>query len=183
MGLLSNNIRNAEKGVNKMEAILAYMGAAMLFIMMLLGAIDVIGRYLFNSSISGTIEINKNLMAGVVVFSWALTQAKRAHASVEFIVECLSSRMRAVSGLIGDVLSLIFFGLVTWQSYEAGILAWQEQRYFQLIDLPVAVMYFTIAFGALVTCLLIFFQLKNDIRDIRMADKKEVTKPGQVITD
>lgn len=173
MALLSNNIRSAEKGVYKMETIFAYIGAAMLFIMMMLGAIDVIGRYLFNSSISGTIEINKNLMAGVVAFSWALTQAKRAHAKVEFIVECLSSRMRVVTGFIGDVLSLIFFGLITWQSYKAGILAWQEQRYFQIIDFPVALMYFTISFGALVTCLLVFFQLKNDIRDIRMADKKK----------
>ena len=178
MGLFLNKIRNIDEGVNKTGTIFAYIGAAMLFIMMIIGAMDVIGRYLFNSSISGTIEINKNLMAGVVAFSWAYTQANRAHARVDFIVERFSFRSRAIAYIIGDILSLLFFGLITWQSCEAGILTWREQRYFQIINFPIAILYFMISLGAFVACLLMIFQLKSTIQHWGKANMKEVGEPG-----
>ena len=180
MGFLFNKIQIIEEGVNKTGKMFSYIGAVILFIMMIIGAIDVIGRYLFNSSMSGAMEINKNLMAGVVIFSWVYTQANRAHARVGFIVDSFSRSIRMITIIIGDTLSLFFFCLIAWQSFATGILTWQEHRYLQIIDFPVAVMYFAISMGASVTCLLIIFQLKSSVNHFRMSDKEEVDKPDQM---
>ena len=168
MGFLFNKIQIIEEGVNKTGKMFSYIGAVILFIMMIIGAIDVIGRYLFNSSMSGAI------------FSWVYTQANRAHARVGFIVDSFSRSIRMITIIIGDTLSLFFFCLIAWQSFATGILTWQEHRYLQIIDFPVAVMYFAISMGASVTCLLIIFQLKSSVNHFRMSDKEEVDKPDQM---
>ena len=180
MGFLMKKSHNIEQDINKTGKIFAYAGAVILFIMMIIGSIDVIGRYLFNSSISGAMEINKNLMAGVVIFSWVYTQANRAHARVGFIVESFSQSIRIITIMIGDALSFLFFSLIAWQSFTTGILTWKEHRYIQIINFPVAVMYFAISLGAFVTCLLIIFQLKSSINYFRRANKEVASKPDEM---
>lgn len=143
---------------------MAIIASVILFCMMTIGAIDVIGRYLFNSPITGSVEISKLLMAGVVIFSWAYTQASRGHASVTFIIQRFSPRINRFLNLLGDFLSLIFFALIVWQAALTGIKMWQGHRLIMIINFPSAVMYFLISLGAFATCLVLIMQIASGFR-------------------
>ena len=150
---------------------MALIASVILFCMMAIGAIDVVGRYLFNSPITGSVEISKLLMAGVVIFAWAYTQASRGHASVTFIIQRFSPHLNLLLSLLGDFLSLIFFALIVWQAALTGIKMWQGHRMIMIINFPSAVMYFLISLGAFATCLVLIMQIASGFRSALIKQK------------
>ena len=65
-------IRVVEGGLNVVAGL-------MLLGMMFLGACDVVGRYLFNSPITGAMEISSILMGGMVFLAWASSSRPTSH--------------------------------------------------------------------------------------------------------
>ena len=61
---LSNTLA---KGVRLTNSAVKYVCASLLFFMMALGTVDVIGRYLFNNPILGTLEVFEILLPAIVL--------------------------------------------------------------------------------------------------------------------
>src|SRR4030066_331803 len=99
--MLTNRIsQRLEKSIGIVCNILRYVGVGMLFVLMMLGAADVVGRYLFNSPIQGTMEVSELLLAGIVFFGWAYTQAARGHITVDLFFSRIPSRGQAILKII-----------------------------------------------------------------------------------
>ena len=62
--------------------------------LMFLGAIDVIGRYVFNYPIMGALEISQILLAALVFFGLAYTQMGRKHITVGLAYAKLPPRLK-----------------------------------------------------------------------------------------
>ena len=151
-------------GIRKTEWIFAIIGAILLFAMMVVGAADVIGRYVFNSPIRGVLEISRILMSGVIIFTWAYTQAARAHATVDFVISRYSPRTRRVTDFASDLISLVFFGLIAWQTLKLGLLSLSQHRTIYItpeIVMPLADVHFIISLGACVLCLELITQVAS----------------------
>ena len=65
----SKPIQTFEKSLKNTENVLSNIGMVMFVFLMLIGASDVIGRYIFNRPITGTLEISQILMAGMVLLA------------------------------------------------------------------------------------------------------------------
>ena len=148
-----------EKGIRKTENILISIGMVMLFMLMVLGASDVIGRYVFNRPILGTLEVGQILMAGVVLLGWAYTQAKRGHIRVELVTTHYPPRIRAILDFVSSLLALALFSLIAWQSVLTAILRWQRQELVHIIDIPLAPFMFFVSLGAFFLCLELIIQM------------------------
>jgi hypothetical protein len=101
------------------------IAAVLLFILMVLGTIDVIGRYVFNAPIVGTMERGQVLLALMVFLSWGYTQIKKGHVRVELFIARFPPRIRAVMDFATTFLTLIFFILIVWQS---TVMAFETQK-------------------------------------------------------
>ncbi len=72
---------------------LARAGAVGLAIIMLLTFCDVIGRYVFNAPIVGTVEVTELLMGMMVYLGVGMTTHVRGHIRVDIVIEPTSCQV------------------------------------------------------------------------------------------
>lgn len=151
------------KRLRKIESWLVLVGAMMLFVMMLIGSSDVIGRYLFNKPIPYAIEYEKILMLLIVVFGWAFLQSKfvGGQIKVELVVSRFKPRAQIVIRFINMFISLGLFVLIAWQSMDVGLKIMDQGRIILGLKLPSFYLYFAVCFGACFACFESIFQLLN----------------------
>jgi TRAP-type transport system small permease protein len=151
------------KRLRKIESWLVIVAAVLLFIMMLVGSSDVIGRYLFNKPIPYAVEYEKILMLLIVVFGWAFLQSKfiGGQIKVELVVSRLKPRAQIVIRFINMFISLGLFALIAWQSLVVGMQIMDQHRVILGLQLPSFYLYFAVCFGACFACFESIFQLLN----------------------
>ncbi len=98
-----NKLHTITRRVNEL---IALVGGAALFFMMLQTTGDVVGRYLFSSPIKGTIEITEMLMLIVVYFGFAYAEIKGKHISANIFVSRLSQKFQVAARSLGLLLGL-----------------------------------------------------------------------------
>lgn len=149
--------------ITTIEDILFYLSCVLFMLMMFLGAFDVLGRYLFNRPIPGTMEISAVCMGAVVFFSWATTQRDRGHVNVELLVSHYSIRMRAAADCFTLCLSLLLFVLITYQSTLIAIRSFEEFRTLPVLEIPIWPFHALVPIGATVLCLAFVLQIVSSI--------------------
>ncbi len=162
-----NKAAAIERAVQKTSSILSAIGMGMLFVLMLLGAADVIGRYLLNKPIIGSQEIGTVLLAVMVFFSWGSTQIAKAHVNVDLFTLHFSPRTQAITEFVTTFLSFILFGLITWQAAVTGKDFHESGRLVYVIDWPLAPFQFVVSLVSLVLCLVLIIQMIESFSRIK----------------
>jgi TRAP-type C4-dicarboxylate transport system permease small subunit len=142
----------------------------MLMGLMLLGAGDVIGRYVFNRPITGALEIGQILMGGVVLFGWAYTQARRGHIRVEIVIARLPPRLRAILDFATLLLALALFSLIMWQSVVIALASRKHHELIPTVNIPAYPFLLFVLPGAFFLCLEFIIQMVHLIPQIRRGD-------------
>ena len=140
--------RAVGKGLQLVETALGYLGMAMLFVMMVLGAADVIGRYVFNSPITGTLEVSQLCMGGTVFLGWAYTLSQKAHLVVDLVSNHYPQRVQRALDFIMLLGAIGLFSLIAWQSALVGMKAWDTGELMKTILIPIAPFKWLITVGA-----------------------------------
>jgi TRAP-type C4-dicarboxylate transport system permease small subunit len=104
-----------EKGVHWTSIAFNYIGILALFLMMLLVAIDVILRYVFNSPYTGSYDFIEMMMAVLVFCGLAYCTYEEGHVRVDVILSRLSARNRGILSVIAYIPSVLIVGLITWR--------------------------------------------------------------------
>jgi TRAP-type C4-dicarboxylate transport system permease small subunit len=83
------------------------IGAICVVLMMLHVTADVLGRYLFNSPLPGTIVVVANYYMVIVVFiAIGVAEEKRSHISVEFLTDLMPQRPRTILSVLASALTV-----------------------------------------------------------------------------
>ncbi len=167
---MSGKARALEKGISRTSNILSLIGVGMLFILMLQGAADVIGRYVFNKPIIGTMERAEVLLALTVFLGWGYTQNAKAHIDVKFFVARFSHRVRALVNVVTTFLVLVLFILIVWQSAVMAKAYYETGRLIYVIHWPLAPFTLVVCLGALVVCLVLIMQMVQFCLQIKGAN-------------
>ncbi len=128
---------------------------AVIFIiaMMLSTIADVSGRYLFNSPIVGTVELNRTLLVYVVFLTLAYAQLKQKHIRVTMLLDRFPPMPRIVIDGLCLLLALVYVGFVTYGgsivAYEMTLAGEHETG---LINFPMWPGRIGLAFGLLILC-------------------------------
>ncbi|PIE62421.1 MAG: C4-dicarboxylate ABC transporter permease [Desulfobacter postgatei] len=96
--------------------LLKSVGALALTLMMLITAVDVIGRY-FKHPIFGSVEIVGFLAVAVTGAALPHTYKVNGHVGVEIVTRFLPRKVRLFLELFTRTLTLIFFSVVAWQMF------------------------------------------------------------------
>jgi TRAP-type C4-dicarboxylate transport system permease small subunit len=102
-----------------------YVAGSILVAMMFLVCCDVVGRYVLNRPIQGTMEITSFLMVAIVYFSLARTQAIKGHIHIDILTMRLSPRTRLRLALLSNLLGIVLLGLICWQGLLSAADAWK----------------------------------------------------------
>jgi TRAP-type C4-dicarboxylate transport system permease small subunit len=100
--------------VNRLEVVLqrvlGLLAAAILFFMMLLTAVDVIGRYLFNTPVNGGFEVTEIMLAALIYCGLPLVSARREHIVIDTFDPFFSRGFKRTLDVIAEILCTIAFG-------------------------------------------------------------------------
>ena len=117
-----------EQGIHKTSTTINYLALLVLFLMMLMVAVDVLGRYIFNSPFTGTFDSIEMMMVVVVFGSLAYCTLAEGHVRVDVILGRLPKRTKAILNAITFLTSVFIVALITWR---LGDRAWSILK-----DLP-----------------------------------------------
>jgi len=156
-----------EKGVISICSVLNVIGAGMLFILMLQGAADVAGRYLFNRPIIGTMEMGQVLLAMMVFLSWSYTYIMKGHVTVDVLISRLPHRVQMMSKFAAAFLSLIFCILLVWRSAVKGVEYLRTGELVYIIHWPVAPFALVAPIGALLLCIVLVLEMVQLYRQMK----------------
>ena len=155
------------KGVSLMNSALKYVCVGLLLFMMGLGTTDVIGRYLFNNPILGTLEIFEILLPAIVLLGLGYTQEKRGHVTMELLVTQFSPRTKTILEIATNGCALIISVLILWRGWILTILYWRMGRTIPTLDVPMFLPQLFVPLGALVLSLVLMVQMLENIIQLK----------------
>jgi len=163
-------IQTFERGVRSITLILLYIGMGMLAALTLVGAFDVIGRYVFNAPFKGAYEVSEVLLAGTVFFCMAYTTSVRGHVALDILVMLFSPRIQGLIRVSTCLISIAIVALIGWQGADLAMRSWESHRVIDVIRIPLAPFQLFVPLGALAMCLELCIQLFRFIAQMRKGD-------------
>ena len=144
---------------------LGILAIIFIILMMLSTVADVTGRYLFNSPITGTVELNRTLLVYAVFFTLGYTQLRKQHIRVGMVLDRFPTVPKIVIDNLWLLLALVFMGLITYGSsvvaYKATLTGEHETG---IINFPIWPGRIGLAIGALALSLQYLTEIIETIR-------------------
>lgn len=160
-------------GESIVERLCKYICVAAIGVMLIVIAVDIVTRSLFNFSFEVSDELGGYLLAAITFISLPVCQANDSFHHVELVQSRLSPRGRAVSHLIFDVLSLTFCGLLTWQLVRFEIASWRfDDHAPTYLATPLWLPRAAMLLGTAALCVTVLRTLLADIRRLRDAGRE-----------
>ena len=101
---------------------LEWISAILLFCMMLLTAIDVIGRYLFSSPVPGGFEITEIMLATLIFCGLPLATLRDGHITVDLIEGSLPRWFKNIRDRLIFAMMVVVLGYLSWKLFQkAGV--------------------------------------------------------------
>jgi TRAP-type C4-dicarboxylate transport system permease small subunit len=130
-----------------------------LFLLMALGASQVIARYVFNRPIAAVLELSQIMQAMMVFLAWAYTTAERSHVRVELFTRRFSPRLQAILELVIAIVGVVLFSLIAWQAAEKAAFYWETNMEVDVLFIPLAPFQLFLSIGAVLLCLELIAQM------------------------
>lgn len=110
------------RGLSALTKGLTLLGTLCVVLMMLHVTADVVGRYLFNAPLIGTIVVVANYyMIALAFLALAVTEEKRAHISVEFVADMLPKRAQSALDVFGSLFAVAVMGVVAYGGWTEAM--------------------------------------------------------------
>jgi len=144
-------IVTTRKGLHAVIRVFAWVAGGTLFMLVLLIISNILGRSIFKTPVSGTIELVELATVVVVYFALAYTEVRKGHVTVEeLVVSRLPRGARRILAIVMYFFSAGFFIITVWQ---VSLLMWSylfpSIRFTVILNIPFAPFMFVIAIGSL----------------------------------
>jgi TRAP-type C4-dicarboxylate transport system permease small subunit len=110
--------------------------AILLFVMMMLTAADVIGRYLLDAPIPGGFEIVQYLMALVIFAGLPLTTAADSHLSVSLLSAALRGAVGRAHQIYVRLFSTVALVFIAWRMADEALILDQSEQVSGYLQFP-----------------------------------------------
>lgn len=156
-----------EKNIKGVTSLFDSMGMVLLVVLMFLGTADVIGRYLFNKPIIGTLEVSQVLLGSIAMLGLAGTQVVKGHVNVDFLLRQFPHRARAMVSFSTTCIASIVFALISWRALIIARVYHEAPRLIYTINWPLAPFQLLVSLGAAMLCLVLIIDLINYIAEMK----------------
>ncbi len=159
--------RGIERAIDMASSILMYISTGLLLVMLLLGTVDVLGRYLFNHPITGVQQVFEILLPGIVLLGWAYVQRTKSHVAVDILYNRFPPRVKPIVGLFITFLAMVISALIVWQGLLECMFNFQMGRLIRIINVPVYLPQLLVPIGGFSLFLVLIIDFKKCIKDIK----------------
>ena len=143
-----------------LQRALGMTSAVVLFAMMLITAVDVAGRYLFNKPIAGGFELTEILLAALIYCGLPLVSARREHIVIDTFDPMFSKALKRGLDMVAEVVCAVALAGVGWLIFLRANRVAEYGDTTSVLKLPLApvvyLMAVMITVAALIHLLLIF---------------------------
>jgi len=115
--------------IRAIEKTLLVLACVFLALMMFHVALDVFARFLFNRPLTGTLEtVSFYYMVFAVFLPLAFVERSGEHIRVDLFTQMMPHALQLLLYIFACILGLIFFGMLTYQSYLDAMRATMRQE-------------------------------------------------------
>ena len=139
-----------KKWVQTLNRFVAGVSGVFLIPLMLITAIDVVGRDVFNHPIPGTVELSQYMLAVFVLLGLAYAQQMKAHVAVSIFTSHLNEHVQLILNIIATLLCLFISYILVWQGWVVGI---EEKAVSDMLRVPQYPFRLLVALAAFLMCL------------------------------
>lgn len=165
---MANNIaQHYISAIRKTGKVCHDAAMVILFLLMALGAGEVIGRFGFNKPIVAVLELSQIMQAMMVFLAWAYTTAQRSHVRVEMFSRALPPRVQAILEFVFDIVVIVLFALIAWKATEKAVFYWETNMQIDILFIPLAPFQLFLAIGAALLCLELIAQMIESIPQMK----------------
>jgi TRAP-type C4-dicarboxylate transport system permease small subunit len=157
-------IKAMAKKIGAANTWLAKAGGYVLLCMMVLTISDVIGRYFFNSPITGAYEITQVMMVTVVFLLLCYNQAQKGHISIDFVIRLLPQKMRMAIDIVTHLVSLFIMILIGWMNILRCLELMRIKEVTPILHVPVSPFFLILAIGCFVYSIEFIKNIKNILK-------------------
>jgi C4-dicarboxylate transporter DctQ subunit len=122
-----SKLSRADRAFFKLESILNLLGGIIIFLLVFLATVNVLGRWLFDMSVSGYIDWVEQAMAFIAFLGIAYTKRLGGHIRMDILVSHLRGRWLWFTELLSVLLMLLVTVLLIygsslhfWRAYSLG---------------------------------------------------------------
>jgi len=120
--------RRFAQTVKGFNVLTGYLSGITIVVTSIIVCYGVVMRYFFSSPINWGLEMSIFLLISATFMSAGYTQLQRAHVAIEVLDHILTPRANRWRYLVGDILSLVFCAVLTWNSWQFFNEAFQDGR-------------------------------------------------------
>lgn len=135
--------------IGRLGLLFALISGISMLLMMIAGAVDIIGTNVFAWPVPATFEFMATMMVVVVFFALSLAQARKAHLRVEVLYRRMPRVLQFLADVIQYSLTIAFFGLLAYFGWKAAALGFVQGEYASgIVNFPIWPARFAMAIGA-----------------------------------
>jgi len=108
----------AQALLSALERMMLALASLCVLAVVLVTAVDVVGRYVFNQALGWAYDTALVLLIGMVFLSISSIQAARGHVAVEVLYQHLPPLGRLLMSCLHFVAGALGFGLIGWKNIE-----------------------------------------------------------------
>jgi len=147
--------------------LLLAVSAAVLTLMMLLTAIDVVMRYIFRLPIPGAFELAQYMMAFIVPFAIAYCADQNGHVSVELFFKKFPKFLQKTLRFSISLATVLFAGIMTWQNLMYIGETFRDHLTSAVLLIPTWPFIVPVSIGVGIYTLVVLFQLFHSPSEVR----------------
>ena len=154
------------------SAVLAYVGAFSLFVIMCLTTADVVGRYIFNRPITGVFELTEYLVL-ILIFSFiGYAQSRKSHVAVDLVIGKIPQKIKVLIDIGNHAVCLILMILITWMGVEKAFELRAVGEASPNLQIPAYPFAFFLVLGCVVMCIELIRDIMGFIADRQGGEKR-----------
>ncbi|WP_293752128.1 TRAP transporter small permease [Limnohabitans sp. Rim8] len=128
-----------------LQRTLGYLAAAVLFLMMIVTAVDVVGRYFFNKPLAGGFEITEIGLALLIYCALPLVSARREHIVIDTFDVFMSPGVKTFLNRLSDVVCFVALSGVGYILFRRAVRVAEYGDTTNVLLLPLAPVVYTMS--------------------------------------
>jgi len=142
-----------DKIISPVSLYLAYIGSAVLALLVLMLIYTIIARRAFNAPLMGSFELTELCLVVIIFTILAFDSLKHESMIVELVVNLFPERSRLVLAPIILLLSVSMLALLSWQLFSQGQRVQGFHQTTRILQIPIFPFLYLAAFGVLLLAL------------------------------
>ncbi len=137
-----------------LEGALGVTSGTVLFLMMMITAVDVIGRYVLNKPLTGGFEITEMLLAALIYCGLPLVSQRREHIVIDTFDPLMSARVKRALDVVAEIVCSLTLGGIGYLIFRRAARVAEYGDTTSVLKWPLAPVAYLMGTMILIACLI-----------------------------